>query len=159
MKSKYDWIRKEQRCLRMLSELHRLGFQHLRGMPYFNAQGFRFAIAPRHYFSDNGIAIPAAKLSDEFVAITGAGHYFSWADTDGNDAGALAEKFITRFPDIALAGKGRDWEYAGWLSELIGFLEQGDMLPTVWWEEMNGRPEDLLALPVHFHRALLPLSR
>ncbi|WP_234419507.1 hypothetical protein [Lelliottia sp. WB101] len=148
MKSKYDWIRKAQRCLRMLSELHRLGFQHLRGMPYFNAQGFRFAIAPRHYFSDNGIAIPAAKLSDEFVAITGAGHYFSWTDTDGNDARALAEKFITRFPDIALAGKGRDWEYAGWLSELIGFLEQGDMIPTVWWEEMNGRPEDLLALPV-----------
>ncbi|CAM8541853.1 hypothetical protein ENASMM143B3_19055 [Enterobacter asburiae] len=26
MKSKYDWIGKAQRCLRMLSELHRLGF-------------------------------------------------------------------------------------------------------------------------------------
>ncbi|WP_039031308.1 hypothetical protein [Leclercia adecarboxylata] len=148
MKSKYDWIRKAQRCLRMLSELHRLGFQHLRGMPYFNAQGFRFAIAPRYFFFDNGIAIPAAKLSDELVAITGAGHFFSWTDTEGNDARALAEKFIIRFPDIAHAGKGRDWEYAGWLSELIGFLEQGDMIPTVWWEEMNGRPEDLLALPV-----------
>lgn len=65
MKSKYEWIRKAQRCLRMLSGLHRLGFQHLRGIPYFNAQGCTFAIAPRHYFSDNGIAIPAAKLSDE----------------------------------------------------------------------------------------------
>lgn len=32
MKSKYEWIRKAQRCLRMLSELHRLGFQHLRGI-------------------------------------------------------------------------------------------------------------------------------
>lgn len=31
MKSKYEWISKAQRCLRMLSELHRLGFQHLRG--------------------------------------------------------------------------------------------------------------------------------
>lgn len=50
MKFKYDWIRKAQRCLRMLSELHRLGYQHLPGMPYFNAQGFRFAIAPRHCF-------------------------------------------------------------------------------------------------------------
>ncbi|WP_242637200.1 hypothetical protein [Enterobacter cloacae] len=148
MNSKYDWIRKAQRCLRMLSELHRLGFQHLRGMPYFNAQGFRFAIAPRYYFSDNGIAISAAKLSDEFVAITGADHFFNRTDTESNDARALAEKFITRFPDIALAGKGCDWVYAGWLLELIGFLKQSDMIPTVWWEGMNGRPEDLLALAV-----------
>lgn len=148
MKSKFEWIRKAQRCLRVLSELHRFGYQQLRGMPYFNALGFRFAIAPRGYFADNGIAIPARKLSDDLVAITGAGHYFNWPDTDGNDARTLAEKFIMRFPEIALAGKGRDWEYAGWLSELIGFLEQGDTIPTVWWEEMKGRPEDLARLPV-----------
>ncbi|HAW2744169.1 TPA: hypothetical protein JLQ46_002415, partial [Escherichia coli] len=81
MKSKFEWVRKAQRCLRMLSELHRLGYQQLRGMSYFNAQGFRFAIAPRDYFADNGIAIPTDKLSDSLVAITGAGHYFSWTDT------------------------------------------------------------------------------
>ncbi|BEU85286.1 hypothetical protein DAECLI1_35950 [Escherichia coli] len=148
MKSKFEWVRKAQRCLRMLSELHRLGYQQLRGMSYFNAQGFRFAIAPRDYFADNGIAIPTDKLSDSLVAITGAGHYFSWTDTDGNDARTLAEKFITRFPDIALTGKGRDWGYAGWLSELIGFLEQGDMVPTICWEEMEGLPENLTTLPV-----------
>jgi len=148
MKSTFEWIRKAQRSLRMLSELHRLGYQHLRGMPYFNAQGFRFAIAPRDYFADNGIAIPAGKLSDGLVAITGAGNYFSWEDAEGNDARALAEKFITRFPDIALAGRGRDWEYAGWLSELIGFLEKGDMIPTVEWENMSSSPEDHSRLPI-----------
>ena len=37
MKSKFEWVRKAQRCLRML-ELHRLGYQQLRGMSYFNAQ-------------------------------------------------------------------------------------------------------------------------
>lgn len=148
MKSKFEWIRKAQRCLRMLSELHRLGYQQLRGMPYFNVQGFRFAIAPRGYFSDNGIAILADKLSDSLVAITGAGHYFSWEDTNGNDARTLAEKFIIRFPDIAHSGKGRDWEYAGWLSELLGFLEQGNMIPIVWWEQMKGQPEDLSRLPI-----------
>lgn len=63
MKSKFEWIRKAQRCLRMPSELHRLGYQQLRGMPYFDPQGFRLAIAPNTYFSDNGIVIPVSKLS------------------------------------------------------------------------------------------------
>lgn len=150
MKSKKEWIRKAQRCLRMLSELHRLGYQHLRGMPYMNPLGFRFAIAPKDYFSENGIAIPSARLSDDcpFVAITGVGDYFGWTDTSGNDARVLAEKFVERFPAIAAKGKGRDWEYAGWLSELVGFLEAGDMVPICWWENMKGQPDDLRMLPI-----------
>lgn len=150
MKSKIEWIRKAQRCLRMLSELHRLGYQNLRGMPYMNPLGFRFAIAPKDCFAENGIAIPAAKLGgdNEYVAITGAGEYFGWSDTSDNDARALAEKFVERFPAIATKGKGRDWEYAGWLSELVGFLEGGDMVPICWWENMKGQPEDLRTLPI-----------
>lgn len=137
MKSKFEWVRKAQRCLRMLSELHRLGYQQLRGMSYFNAQGFRFAIAPRDYFADNGIAIPTDKLSDSLVAITGAGHYFSWTDTDGNDARTLAEKFITRFPDIALTGKGRDWGYAGWLPCLLAMYAYQQMTRTPIYNVMR----------------------
>lgn len=150
MKSKIEWIRKAQRCLRMLSELHRLGYQNLRGMPYMNPLGFRFVIAPKDCFAENGIAIPAARLGgdNEYVAITGAGEYFGWSDTSGNDARALAEKFVERFPAIAAKGKGRDWEYGGWLSELVGFLEGGDMVPICWWENMKGQPEDLRTLPI-----------
>lgn len=153
MKSKIEWIRKAQRCLRMLSELHRLGYQNLRGMPYMNPLGFRFAIAPKAVFADNGIAIPAAALCGEGgrVAITGAGDYFGWTDTSGNDARALADKFVERFPAIAGEGEGRDWEYAGWLSELVGFLEGGDMVPICWWDGMKGLPEDLRILPIWIH--------
>jgi hypothetical protein len=38
-------IRKTQRCLQMLSELHRLGYQQQRRMPYLNTLGLRLAIA------------------------------------------------------------------------------------------------------------------
>lgn len=150
MKSKIEWIRRAQRCLRMLSELHHLGYQQLRGMPYINPLGFRFAIAPKDCFSKNGIAIPDEMLviNNERVAITGAGEYFGWNDTSGNSARTLAEKFVERFPKIAEKGRGRDWEYSGWLAELIGFLEGGDMIPICWWENMKDQPSDLLTLPI-----------
>lgn len=149
MKSKIDWIRRAQRALRMLSELHRLGYQNLRGMSYLNPLGYRLAIAPKELFSEtNGAVIPASRLTGDGMAITAAGDYFGWGDTDRDDARVLAEKFIVRFPEIAARGKGRDWAYAGWLSELIGFLEQGDWIPAVYWEQMNGTPEDLRSLPI-----------
>jgi len=87
-------------------------------------------------------------LGSRDVAITGAGGYFGWADTACDNARSLALKFIDRFPDIACQAKGRDWEYAGWLAELVGFLEQGDWIPAVWWESMQGESENLLALPI-----------
>lgn len=134
----------------MLSELHRLGYQNLRGMPYMHPLGFRFAIAPKDFFADNGVALPTSLLvgDDVNVAITGAIDYFGWNDTAGNDARALAEKFVQRFPAIAAKGRGRDWEYAGWVSELVGFLEGGDMVPICWWENMEAQPEDLRTLPI-----------
>lgn len=149
MKSKIDWIRRAQRCLRMLSELHRLGYQGLRGMPYLNPLGFRFAIAPKSYFSErNGAVIPNSLIRSDNIAITGAGDYFGWTDASQDNARILAEKFIERFPEIANRGRERDWAYAGWLSELIGFLEQGDWVPVLWWENMKGEPEDLHTLPI-----------
>lgn len=133
----------------MLAELHRLGYQGLRGMPYLNPLGFRLAIAPKRYFSErNGAVIPQSQLTGSNVAITGAGDYFGWVDTANDDARTLAQKFIARFPEIANQGKERDWAYAGWLAELVGFLEQGDWIPTLWWENMKGNSEDLQTLPI-----------
>ena len=110
-----------------------MGYQNLRCMPYLNPLGYRFAIAPKSLFSErNGAVIPWDKLGSDEVAITGAGDYFGWSDTKGDNARELAEKFISRFPEIASRGKGRDWAYVGWLAELVGFLEQGDWVPVVW---------------------------
>ena len=150
MKSEIDWIRRAQRCLRMLSELHRLGYQNLRGMSYLNPLGYRFAIAPKSLFSErNGAVIPWNNFfTDNGVAITSSGDYFGWEDAAHDNARVLAEKFIQRFPQIANEGKGRDWAYAGWLAELVGFLEQGDWIPAVWWENMKGEPEELRVFPI-----------
>lgn len=158
MKSKIDWVRRSQRVIRMVSELHRLGYQRLRIMPYVHPNAWRLAVAPAEFFSErNGAYIPVSKLTDRNVAIYSAAGdgeaYFDWSDAKGNDARELAEKFIERFPDIAAQGKGRDWAYAGWLSELVGFLEQGDWLPTVEWEYMTGSPDDLRELPVWLAQA------
>jgi len=38
----------------------------------------------------------------------------------------LATKFIERFPKIAKAGLGEDWEYAGWYVQMLGFAERGE---------------------------------
>ena len=45
----------------------------------------------------------------------------------------MAARFIKAFPRIAEAGAGRDWLYAGWLTEVLGRAEKG-------------RTQDLLAL-------------
>jgi hypothetical protein len=153
MKSKIDWIRRGQRVIRMVSELHRMGYQRLRLMPYFHPNAWRLAVAPKELFSDrNGAFIAHDRLGNERVAIysaAGGGEgYFDWTDARSDDARALAEKFITRLPAIAECGKGRDWEYAGWVSELVGFLELGDWLPAVYWEYMKGSPDDLRAIPI-----------
>lgn len=127
-------------------------------MPYVHPNAWRLAVAPAEFFSErNSAYIPLNNLMDRRVAIYSAaddgGAYFDWADAKGNNSRELANKFITRFPEIAAQGKGRDWAYAGWLAELVGFLEQGDWLPTVEWEYMSGSPDDLRELPIWTARA------
>ena len=78
----------------------------------------------------------------------GGNYYFDWQDAKGDNARSLAEKFLLRFPDVAKRSIGRDWNYAGWLSELIGVLEGGDWLPVTQWEYMIGTPDQLDFLPI-----------
>lgn len=148
MKSKIDWVRRSQRVIRMVGELHRMGYQRLRIMPYKHPMAWRLAVAPHEYFSEkNGAFIPHNMWGD--IPITGAGSlYFGWEDAKTDDARDLAEKFVSRFPDMAKQGWGRDWAYAGWLAELIGFLEGGDWLPVTYWEYMKGDPAELQFLPI-----------
>ena len=63
--------------------------------------------------------------------------YFGWTDSRSSTARELCAKFIARFPEIAIAGRGRDWEYAGWYTEMLGYAERGE-LPIAysdWCEE------------------------
>ena len=135
----------------MVCELHRMGFQRLRIMPYEHPMGWRLAVAPWDRFSlRNG-----ASLKDNdwegvpiYSSAGGGNRYFDWEDAKGDNARALAEKFLFRFPDVAKHGAGRHWNYAGWLSELVGVLEGGDLFPVTSWEYMKGTPEQLEFLPI-----------
>lgn len=152
MKSKIDWVRRGQRVIRMVSELHRMGYQHLRLMPYLNGEKWRLAVSYKEQFSErNGAFIPHEKIGQNTAIYSAAGGgdlFFDWTDAKGDDARALAEKFVARFPTIAERGKGRDWEYVGWAAELVGYLEQDDWLPAVYWDYMKGTPDDLRSIPI-----------
>ena len=152
--STHSWIRQPQRVIRMVAELHRLGFQRLRIMPYEAPIAWRCQISPAEQFSARNGAYapydPDNAIGGELTTYTAASgnHYFDWKDAGSDNARALAEKFIDRFPRTAIAGRGRDWPYAGWLSELVGFLEGGAWLPFVTAEYFDTGPEDLGFLPI-----------
>lgn len=67
--------------------------------------------------------------------------YFGWVDAKEFTARELAQRFLVEFADIAEVSRGRDWEYAGWYTEMLGLAEQGE-LPVAyadWWEEPDPR--------------------
>lgn len=133
--------------IRMVSELHRFGYQRLRIFPYEYPLAWRLCIGPRGVFSrHNGAFVPGY---DDLPTYSSASEneYFGWADAKTADARGLAERFIDRFPRVAEAGRGRDWEYAGWLAELVGELERGGRLPVVVADAIETKPYSLPCLP------------
>ena len=150
MKPTLPWIRRGQRVIRMVTELHRLGYQCLRVMPYMYPLAYRVAVAPRSVFS----ALNGAYADGEFELIAShscagdANDYFDWRDSKTDNASQLASKFLARFPRIAAQGRGRDWAYAGWLIELMGRIERENLVPVVHWEHMSESPEALRFLPL-----------
>lgn len=133
----------------MVSELHRMGYQNLRIMPYEYPLAWRLTIAPKRIFAiRNGAFVPRGDTDFPTYSSASENAYFGWRDTKNDDARGLAEKFIERFPKIAEQGQGRDWEYSGWLSELVGFLEGGDWLPVVLSENLPTEPYSLRNLPI-----------
>lgn len=149
-------MRRCQRVIRMVSELHRLGYQRLRVMPYEYPVAWRLAIGPTELFSSpNGAYIPRPD-EDLLATYSSASEnaYFGWDDAHGATSRQLAEKFIVRFPAICELGLGRDWAYAGWLGELVGVLERTGRLPVVMWD-YGPPPLSLRSLPLrHFGHAL-----
>jgi len=149
------WVRQSQRVIRMVSELHRMGYQRLRIMPYDHPNAWRLAVGWAEHFSSANGAVLQNHMFSTAAIYSASPHnqsskatYFGWQDASGDNARQLADKFVMRFPSVAESGVGRDWEYAGWLCELIGYLEHGDLLPVTSWENMQGTPEDLHFLPI-----------
>jgi hypothetical protein len=149
MKSDKSWIRRSRRLIRMVSELHRMGYQRLRMMPYEYPLAWRLCLASSKHFSlANGAYISEPELVRSVTYSSASeNEYFNWPDAKNDDARALADKFLARYPEIAEESEGRDWLYAGWLAELLGFLQRGDLLPFIMSED-EPSPEQLKLLPV-----------
>lgn len=143
-------VRQTQRVIRMVSDLHRLGYQRLRIMPYIYPLAWRVAIGPADLFSErNGAWME--RVPDEVCTTYSSAslnRYFGWTDAGSDNARQLADKFIKRFPGVCAASYGRDWAYAGWLCELLGTLERANALPFVMEEYFPTPPEQLDYMPL-----------
>lgn len=121
-------IRRCQRVLAMVHELHKMGFQRLRIEPGVSPSGgsWRCAVAPAsNFLTDHG-----ARLRDfgPFVAhytSSMEAEYFGWGDASRDTARELAQKFTHRFEDVVERAIGQDCSYVGWYVEMLGHAERG----------------------------------
>ena len=116
------------RLLCMIHELHRMGCQHVRFSSGLAPSGlyWRCSITHAGNMSDDGLAVK--EFTEGEVASYSTSQYdryFDWSDASGRSAEDLAAMFAERFPQIVQKGKGRDWAYAGWLTEIIGRAKHG----------------------------------
>lgn len=149
-----SWIRRSMRVIRMVSELHRMGYQRARIMPFEYPLAYRVYIGPADLFSPRNGAYSEGADGGAFVGYSSASenHYFEWADASGDTARQLADKFVERFPAIVERCAGRDWAYAGWLAELLSVIEENPgRLPIVMAEHMEPWGDALRSLPLRLY--------
>ncbi|MGH2585920.1 MAG: hypothetical protein ACRDJE_13485 [Dehalococcoidia bacterium] len=152
-------IRRAQRVLQMVHELHKRGYQFLRIIPGMSPSGlhWRCTITTR----SNILATHGARARDydaDAARYTSGqdNEYFGWTDARQDTARQLATKFVERFPELAEKGRGRDWEYAGWYVEMLGHADRGalpiayadwDREPDPRWLPTLGTEESGLPMP------------
>lgn len=133
--------RRMLRVLAMVHELHKAGYQRLRICPGLSGAGaWRCSVTP----VTNIQKTHGAMLKDENGLVarhTGAAgnEYFGWRDAKNDTARELATRFVERFPEIARAGLGEDWNYAGWYVQMLGLAECGDfpIAYADWYGELD----------------------
>ena len=122
--------RRTGRLVAMVHELHKAGYQRLRVSPGLSPSGLHWrcsitcasnvqpdGFSPRETSAESGLFAPYSSADPG---------YFGWAGVEGLSARGLAVRFIAAFPRLAELGAGRDWAYAGWLTEFLGIVEQGE---------------------------------
>jgi hypothetical protein len=139
----------------MVHELHKAGYQRIRISPGLSPSGgaWRCPVTYASNIAEDGFSILSFDDGQGLVALYSSADesgYFNWVSPSELNSRELAVRFIKRFPIIAERGIGRDWLYAGWLTDLLGRPEQGSLtdLPILYadWslesdpEYLNWRP-------------------
>ena len=121
--------------LLLVHELHLSGYQRLRAIPEMDRSGryWKCAIAPVSLVSaDHGARLLAENADTSRIPTYTSRdqyHYFEWTDIYPYvTPSELALYFVERFPQLAEAGRGSDWAYAGWYMEMLR-LTQPDLFP------------------------------
>jgi hypothetical protein len=120
--------RRALRVLRMVHELHKLGYQRVRIVPGMSPSGMHWRCTITH--AGNILKTHGAMPRDfhrEAAHYSSADEniYFGWEDAQQDTVQRLAARFLERFPEIARRGHGTDWPYAGWYVQMLGFAERG----------------------------------
>ena len=137
-------MRRAQRVLLMVHELHKRGYQKLRVCPGLSPSGayWRCAITPvSNVLITHGALVREYDVGAHY-STADENRFFGWPDAQQDSARALATKFIERFRDLVSAGKGLDWPYAGWYVSMLGFADQGQ-LPIAYADWYDKDPDYL----------------
>ena len=137
-------LRDAARLIAMVHELHKAGYQRIRICPAMAPNGlhWRCMISYAANLAEDGYSFRGGE--DGHVARYTSGqeaHYFDWPDGDRLTARDMAGRFLEAFPAIAANGAGRDWPYAGWLTDVLGFAEHGKFV--IFYADYPVNPEEL----------------
>ncbi|WP_165252350.1 hypothetical protein [Paludisphaera soli] len=138
--------RRALRVLRMVHELHKIGYQRIRIAPGMAPSGMYWRCGVTH--AGNILKSHGAMMRDfhRDSIHYGSGQedaYFGWEDARHDTVQALAARFLERCPEIARAGLGRDWAYAGWYVEMLGAAERG-AFPIAYCDYGSDDPDWLM---------------
>lgn len=120
-------------CIRMIEmtrELHTLGYQQIRIFPYIAPSGcyWRVEWAPASAFRSS-VEPPCVNSEREIVRYSSGSGWepFEWQGVRDLTPLEMAQQFVRQFPELARAGQGDDWCYAGWLARLLGEVRRGGL--------------------------------
>jgi hypothetical protein len=137
-------VRRAQRVLLMVHELHKLGSQRLRISPGMGGSGLHWRCSITHVgniLETHGAMWKQYSRESAHYSTGQSNNYLDWSDAQNDTARQLAAKFIERFPVIVEKDQGIDWEYAGWYVQMLGFADRG-VFPIAcgdWYEAPDPR--------------------
>ena len=124
-------LRDAGRLIAMVHELHKAGYQRIRILPSMAPSGmhWRCRISDAGNFTADGLELRGGAADRVAVYTSADGAlYFGWEDGATLTARLLARRFLKACPAIAAHGAGRDWPYAGWLTDVLGRAEHGSFV-------------------------------